>query len=182
MSLQHIILGLLKFNSMSGYDLKQLIDQSTAHFWYSDLSQIYRALDANHVAGWVSVKDDAESSRQRKVYSITDDGETALMDWLTSDFELNRARRPELAKLFFGRFVPTDTVRRQVKKRLQVLQGYLATYQMLHEQISSFEDEHPIDVLYWLITIDNGVRVTTAQIEWCDATLQQLDKIERMQP
>src|SRR5215207_4810798 len=87
MSLPHILLGFLNYNPQSGYDLKQVIDQTTQHFWYCDLSQIYRALDTLTEKGWATSSEDESNNRQRKIYTITPDGQTALKEWLAQDFE-----------------------------------------------------------------------------------------------
>ncbi len=43
MSLQHILLGLLR-EPASGYDLKAYFDKSVRYFWAAELSQIYPTL------------------------------------------------------------------------------------------------------------------------------------------
>ncbi|NJL95289.1 MAG: PadR family transcriptional regulator [Anaerolineae bacterium] len=181
MSLRHIILGLLKYQPFSGYDLKQTIDASTRHLWHCDLPQIYRALDANLQAGWVSVEADDASPRHRKLYSLTPAGEAALLDWLAEPLEVQPVRLPNLARLFFGRFAPLDQLRDQMHTYRSQLQARLSVYQTVQARLQNAEDLHPVDLKFWLITVDNGLRLTEASLAWCEQTLNTLAEIERMQ-
>ena len=50
MSLQHILLGLLR-EPASGYDLKAYFDSSVRYFWAAELSQIYPTLQRMEKSG-----------------------------------------------------------------------------------------------------------------------------------
>ncbi|MFP4321253.1 MAG: PadR family transcriptional regulator [Anaerolineales bacterium] len=184
MSLRHIILGLLKSEGeLSGYDIKQLIEDGINMFWYADLSQIYRALSDLEAAEWVLSTPDPDNNRQRKVYHITPTGDVALQDWLTSDIKLKQFRRSDLARLFFGRLAPPDRLREQVvalrteyEQRLAAIRG--AQQYILEQDMAKY----PQDAPYWLITVDQGIRVLQAQIDWCNATLQTLDQLNNHSP
>ena len=45
MSLKHAILGFLNYQPQTGYELKEVFDDSVQHFWLADQSQIYRTLN-----------------------------------------------------------------------------------------------------------------------------------------
>ena len=51
----YVILGMLGWRSMSGYEIKSLVDHSTRLFWAASYSQIYpelrRLADAGLIAG-----------------------------------------------------------------------------------------------------------------------------------
>ena len=38
--LKFALLGVLNYQSMNGYEIKQFMDSSTGHFWFAKLSQI----------------------------------------------------------------------------------------------------------------------------------------------
>ena len=83
MSLQHAILGFLNYNSLTGYDLKKILDTSVRHFWAADQSQIYRTLNRLSDRGLVEMEIINQSERpDRKVYSITKAGRDELRDYL----------------------------------------------------------------------------------------------------
>ena len=56
MSLAYAILGLLTYESLTGYELKQRFDCSINYFWSAHLSQIYRELNVLEKKELVTVK------------------------------------------------------------------------------------------------------------------------------
>lgn len=177
--LQFILLGLLKLDGgQSGYDLKQTIDVSIRHFWYSDYSQVYRALDALEKAGWVVSIEDVSNPHKRKIYNITEQGETAFQEWLHQDFEMQPIRQPILAKLFFGRFASKQRLKEQIREYRQHFVETQQIYAVVPAIIQSSAEENPHDIPFWLMTLDLGARAMQVYIDWCDAVLKQLEEQE----
>ena len=178
MSLQYIILGLLKnAGSLSGYDLKQIIDRSTSNFWYCDLSQIYRALNAIEKAEWVTSTANESNKRHRITYSLTEQGEIALQNWLEEDIEYDLIRQPELARFFFGKYIPPERLRQQLIAHRTHAESRLSRYLQIKAEIESSRNKAPEDVPYWIMTVQRGILDTKASIEWCDDALEQLEKL-----
>ena len=107
MSLKHGLLGLLNYEPMTGYDLDKLFNISLGYFWQAQYSQVYSELDKMEKKGWLTservIQDDKPNKR---VYSITAEGKTAFMDWLStpetdvkSSFKIKSAF---LMRLFFA--------------------------------------------------------------------------------
>ncbi|MBP7736867.1 MAG: PadR family transcriptional regulator [Spirochaetes bacterium] len=89
MVLHHVLLGLIKLRpSVSGYELKSIIDKSTGYFFTASLSQIYPALKHLHNNGFVTFKEEPLVGKQdRKVYTITRKGKDELQAWLAEPME-----------------------------------------------------------------------------------------------
>lgn len=108
MKLERILLGLINLHpSVSGYELRAIINKSTGYFFTAALSQIYPALRALSTDGLITYEVEPLVGKQdRKVYAITADGLKALTAWLREPLELERslnAFREFLLKLtFFG--------------------------------------------------------------------------------
>ncbi len=180
MSLPHIILGFLKTGgALSGYDLKGYIDESTRHFWYCDLSQIYRALDTLKENGWATGTEDPDNNRNRITYTLTPEGESELQKWLTTDFEFHRFRHDVLAKIFFGHFTPPERLREQILDYRRTFASLSETYQRIEGRMDEDWADYPDHVAYWLMTLDLGKRSTQATVEWCDAVLEKLNQLEK---
>ena len=76
-------MGLLSLGPMSGYQLRQLIDESIGNFWTESYGQIYPTLRRLAAEGMVTVKTEREKGRaERKVYTLTKAGHNRLRDWL----------------------------------------------------------------------------------------------------
>src|SRR5687768_3931891 len=80
----YVILGLLTFREMSGYDLKQLINKSITHFYWSPAkSQIYGELRRLESHGLVTMREVPQTLRpDKRLYRITPQGTEAMMRWL----------------------------------------------------------------------------------------------------
>jgi DNA-binding PadR family transcriptional regulator len=104
MSLAYAILGFLHKEGMTGYELKNYcFDQSIAHLWPADQAQIYKTLDKLVERGWITCSVEMQRDRpHRKVYSITETGKAALLQWLQCHQPLPTIREPLLVQLFFA--------------------------------------------------------------------------------
>jgi len=109
----YVVLGSLSFGPRSGYDIKQLADISTRHFWAISYGQIYPELRRLSASGLVSAEDASRGTRHRTVYHLTDRGRQMLNEWVSEPALTKVEIRDEmLLKLFFADAVPRkDTVR-----------------------------------------------------------------------
>jgi PadR family transcriptional regulator, regulatory protein AphA len=100
------ILGLLAlWGPLSGYDLKHLCDHILAPMWGAAQSQIYKELRRMKELGWVEMEREEQESRpDRKVYSITEKGQTALRKWQAQPPDVFQIRDELLLKVLLGTF------------------------------------------------------------------------------
>jgi len=91
LKLEFILLGLINLHpSISGYELKTIINKSTGYFFTAALSQIYPALKAMYNQGLITYEIEPLVGKQdRKVYSITPDGMQMLRSWLLEPLALD---------------------------------------------------------------------------------------------
>ena len=152
----------------TGYDIKQLVDNSTRHFWAASYGQIYPELRRLEAAGLLRSRSEPSGGRRRTIYEVTDAGRTALLEWLQSDQPPAWELRDEgLLKLFFS---DLDRPERQ----LAVLGQIRAGLERKHAQLAGMErslEEAPTGPR---LTLDYGMRMTEAMIEWCTSTERRL--------
>ncbi|GAC1504167.1 MAG: PadR family transcriptional regulator [Candidatus Dormibacteraceae bacterium] len=99
----YVILGILHLGPHSGYDIKQLADLSTRHFWATSYGQIYPELKRLTESGLIKPKDASRGTRQRTLYHLTAKGQKALHTWVADPAIENLEIRDEmLLKLFFA--------------------------------------------------------------------------------
>jgi PadR family transcriptional regulator, regulatory protein AphA len=99
----YVILGILGLGPHSGYDIKQLADVSTRHFWATSYGQIYPELKRLTESGLIKPKDASKGTRQRTLYSLTAKGQQTLRTWVSSPSIQSLEIRDEmLLKLFFA--------------------------------------------------------------------------------
>ncbi|MBK8020359.1 MAG: PadR family transcriptional regulator [Chloroflexi bacterium] len=100
MSIRYAILGMLSWQPLTGYDLKQYFRDSLTMYWSGSSNQIYNTLVDLHQEGLVTREtEDQETGPSRKVYSITTAGEEALRAWLFTAPELPEVKHPFLIQL-----------------------------------------------------------------------------------
>lgn len=174
MSLRHAILGLLTIKPMSGYELKKVIDESVAHFWTSDQSQVYRTLADLVTNGLASRRTVVHEDRPNMhVHSVTELGVAELDSWLASPLHTPPTRDPFLLRIFFADRLPPDRIRALLQARRQEMNEYLATLEAIQQP------SEPADIgqALRLTTLDYGIALAKAELAWLEAAQQRLERI-----
>ena len=180
MSLKHTLLGFLNYGSMTGYELKKIFDPSIGHFWNAELSQMYPTLKQLESEGLVEMEVEVQADKpNRKVYSITDDGARELSDWLTQPATHDQIREPLMIKVFFGASLPKQELIAVLRHRADELRQTIEAHEQGRVLIEKFAGTFGLDRegFFWDLTVDAGVKYCSAGIEWIEAAI---DKIERL--
>ena len=99
----YVILGILGLGPHSGYDIKQLADLSTRHFWATSYGQIYPELKRLTKSGLLKAEDAPRGTRHRTLYHLTPKGKQTLRAWVADPAIKTLEIRDEmLLKLFFA--------------------------------------------------------------------------------
>ncbi len=108
----YAVLGLLARRPGSGYELGTRAATSVDHFWPLTRTHIYGELAKLEALGYVAgVEVEQKHLPDKRVYSVTAEGERALQAWLADpDPGIPRPRQPMLVKLFFGEHVSPEQV------------------------------------------------------------------------
>jgi PadR family transcriptional regulator AphA len=97
-----VILGMLAARPRSGYEIKQLVDQSARFFWAASYGQIYPELKKLEEAGLIAGNDSSQGARQRTTFRLTPEGKRAAREWISRPSEVLETRDEGLLKLFFA--------------------------------------------------------------------------------
>ena len=96
----------------SGYEIKQLVDNSARFFWAASYGQIYPELNKLEDAGLISGTDASQGARQRTVFKLTAKGRRAAEEWIKREAAGIRTPGRGLLELFFaGSIEPSRTAR-----------------------------------------------------------------------
>lgn len=91
----HLLLGFLSHEPMTGYDMKKRIDHPVGLFWQAGYGSIYPALARLEEQGYVSKKSARDYGRERIEYAITDEGCAVLNEWVKGLQQgMNSVRKP----------------------------------------------------------------------------------------
>jgi DNA-binding PadR family transcriptional regulator len=121
MDVRTICLGILTRGSATGYEIKKLFDDDGyQHFVEASFGSIYPALNRLTEEGLVSVREEAQEKRpDRKVYSITQAGRSALIASLLKPLPEDKHRSPFVFAMLFADLLPHEHVS-------NMLNGYIA--------------------------------------------------------
>ena len=173
-----VILGILASGGdLSGYDIRQWIEQAIGFFWSESFGQIYPELKRLAKDGLIKPVAPEGKGRDVKRYRITPAGRAALRKWLDAPPVSERPRSELLLKVFFGASADPSTVRRfimeagaQAARRLKAMKAA--------EALVLREDRASRDLAYSLITILNGQHAAAARIAWSQSALRLLEANE----
>lgn len=110
MSIKHVILGFLSETPLTGYDLKKKFSDSPVFHWSGNNNQIYKALAELHDEQLVSLEIQHQDDKPpRKIYTLTEVGQTALKQWMMTTPELPQMRNALLMQLrWAGKLTPDE--------------------------------------------------------------------------
>jgi len=97
-----VILGMLGLRPMCGYEIKQLVDNSTRFFWAASYGQIYPELRRLSEQGLIEGEADPDTSRRRIEFRLTAAGRDRLVEWLAEEPRIQESRDESLLKVFFS--------------------------------------------------------------------------------
>ncbi|MBM4323054.1 MAG: PadR family transcriptional regulator [Deltaproteobacteria bacterium] len=174
---KYAILGILSLGPMSGYDIKKMFQKSVAKFWNESYGQIYPLLKMLVDDGFAIRSIEKQVGKpDRHVYSLTGKGREELQRWLIEPVERQIGRIEIALKLFFGRQVSLPDNIRQVEHFREIQHRELEELKALEERVKEEKAGNP-NLAYWLMTVNYGLHITSALIQWCDETLSAMNKL-----
>jgi PadR family transcriptional regulator, regulatory protein AphA len=171
----YVILGKLKvLGRASGYDLKRDIDSTLRAFWAISQAQIYPVLARLERDGLVEGRSEPRGRRQRRVFTLTDDGEEALREWLRTDESLSYELRDQgMLKLFFADVLDRDdalALVRKIRARHERMLGRLREMEPRGIKAAEVGVAFPLHTLRWAFAIHE------ATLDYCAALEAELEK------
>jgi DNA-binding PadR family transcriptional regulator len=167
-STAYVILGMLRREPLSGYEIKALVDNSTRFFWAASYGQIYPELKRLSEAGLVEGVDSPTGGRKRTVYEITADGEAELKAWLRQPPEVFEMRDEGLLKLFFADALPP----REAVEIVRAMRSHREGMNRRLRELEPTKDEKTAS--YPLLVLRCGIEFTDWFVDWCDRVEAQI--------
>jgi PadR family transcriptional regulator AphA len=158
----YVILGFVRNEPRSGYEIKALVDNSTRFFWAASYGQIYPELKRLAEIGLIVGSDSPTGGRRRTVYEITADGEEELRAWLRQPPQALEMRDEGLLKLFFADALPRG-------EAVAIVRAMRAHRLEVNAQLRSIEAlKGEIDDPYPKIVLRGGIEFTQWFADWCE--------------
>ena len=164
----YVILGFVRNEPRSGYEIKALVDNSTRFFWAASYGQIYPELKRLSEAGLITGSDSPTGGRKRTIYEITADGEEELRAWLRQTPETFEMRDEGLLKLFFANALSRE-------EAVEILRSMRAKRLAVYRQLKAIEElKGEIEDPFPMIVLQGGLEFSQWFADWCGRMEAQL--------
>lgn len=181
MSLSYGILGFLNYSPMTGYELAKVFKDSINFFWHAQNSHIYLELKKLEKNGYIQGETIIQTGKpNKKVFSITDKGKNAFIEWLinNSKDETAETKSAFLIKVFFSGNVPPNKSIQMLKKYKQDLINYSKSMESIPNSINMYSQGlDSYQSLYWQFTADYGNALIETNIAWADRCIKKLEEL-----
>ena len=165
----YVILGMLAWRPMSGYDIKAIVDHSTRFFWAASYGQIYPELRRLAEAGLVAGEAEAGSGRRRTAFTLTANGREALRLWLAQEPSTFEQRDEALLKLFFSAAAPETAAATLDAKR--------AYHEDKLKRLREIEATGNAEGFTELV-LRYGIESSEWMVDWCEREAARLRRAE----
>jgi DNA-binding PadR family transcriptional regulator len=176
MSLNHAILGFLRYGPQTGYDLKKVFDTSVRHFWPAQQSQIYQSLGKLTESGFIECEVIPQTDRpNRKLFHITETGRSELHHWLTEPLVERTLRVPLLIQVFFAGGLTDEEIVRLLEFKATEIRSILQRYESGSTRHPVHSKSHPKrDQFFWYLTLDFGIDNARHSLAWLESAIDRI--------
>ena len=165
--LNYIILGMIFDCTASGYDIKKYIQKGIGIFYKASYGSIYPTLKKLTEDGLVTVTEEEQGARQKKLYTITAKGQQIFLKWLSEPIspEEGNGNNSHLARVYFYDKLPYETVKQQLLDYELNNTIYLRKLLLLKDNFQSPEIQGKY--YYKISTLYYGIAILQETIRWC---------------
>jgi DNA-binding PadR family transcriptional regulator len=166
----YVILGMLRNEPRSGYEIKRAVDNSTRFFWAASYGQIYPELRELAKAGLVEGESQPTGGRRRTVYHLTDAGREELRRWLDRLPERLELRDEGLLKLFFAGAAEPGKAVEIIDAKRRLMEEKLAALREIEPYAAAAASADPFPYL----VLRYGLESSEWVIAWCERARTEL--------
>ncbi len=181
MSLRFMLLGIIKDQPVSGYDLNKYFKMVVHFFWSADQSRIYRTLHEMESDGLVRVECvEQADSPDKKLYHITEAGRAELKHWLEEPAPSLPNRMPWLGQIFFADDLSTEETIALLQRRITQLEAELAELERrVHRDSLRDFITNPATARsnrMHALTLDYGIQSVRFQLGWLHEAIEMIQQ------
>ena len=119
MDVKTLCLGVLTEGDKTGYEIKRCFETAFSHFFVAGFGSIYPALAELSRRGLVTSRSVEQEGRpDKKIYSITPEGERVLGDELMGTPPRHKVRSEFLVLMYFAHLLPPERVAAMVDQMM----------------------------------------------------------------
>lgn len=172
---QFAVLGLLTRKSMSGYDIKMVLERMANFYWSESNAQLYPMLKKLEQDGMVTSSiDESSGARQRRIYAITPLGQQFLRDWLLKPVAPSKQREEFFLKLQFAPNLSTEETLGHIKQYQEEVEDRL---QLLDTMMDRVQEELVSNkaLPFAELILEHYQMLFQAKLAWCERAMKKLN-------
>ncbi|MBD2054685.1 PadR family transcriptional regulator [Oculatella sp. FACHB-28] len=179
MALKHTILAFLSRQPLSGYEVaKEFTEGFGGCFWKASQQQVYAELAKLEQQGCVTYEAIPQAGRlDKKIYSITPEGNQLLIDWLSQPTEPTAIREDLGVMGLAGHLVPNQVVCREIERRQKLHREMAQHLKKMDEHFANHLDSLELKDLYMHLIIRRAIRYQEDWVAWCDEALEAIERV-----
>jgi DNA-binding PadR family transcriptional regulator len=181
MALKHAILAFLSRQPLSGYEVAKEFDEGFGNcFWKASQQQVYVELVKLEQQSNVTYEAIPQSGRlDKKIYSITTQGQKELTNWLMKPTEPTTIREDLGVIGLAGHLIDMEVIVREIGRRRQLHLEKVHQIQKLDEQFAKNLESLTHKDLYMHLIIRRAIRYQQDWVAWCDEALQAITALPK---
>ena len=182
--MEYLLLGLLMLSPMTGYELQQFIKKNLSLICSHSAGSVQTALAKLEREQKIVGIETYSGKRPKKTYSITDHGRQVFSKWVAQPMQASKAKKMELAHLFFAGFATPDEQRAAIQNYIHQIEETHGTLVALKKQFETIRTNHESTDLNWQqvlrfqgYTIDYGIAAAEFECHWYRHLLDELEPV-----
>lgn len=177
MSLKHAILVILEKEPAAGYDLLQKFRESLGYFWNAKHQQIYKQLKQLLDDQLITVKmDHQENKPDKKIYSITTQGQAELVSWLSTPSTPSKINDVLLVKIYSANASNLHLINEELHSHIALHQKTLSTLLEIELTYKGLSEELRHQYRFPYLTLRRGILIEQAWLTWANEAIQLFKK------
>jgi DNA-binding PadR family transcriptional regulator len=160
------VLSVLSLGEHSSYELARQMKMSLHYFWPRAESNVYAESKRLVAAGLAATRTEWNGGRKRTVYSITDPGRAALVEWLAEGSSPQRYETEALLKVFFAENGTRDDLLRAIRELRDEARTAIEHFQRIADIYARGEGAYPDRFALSAITARLLIEQQAATVRW----------------
>ena len=183
--MENVVLGLLIIQSLTLYELNRAFKQGISMFYSASYGSLQITIKNLLNKGLIVFEEKVEKGRNKKVYSITEQGRAAFYQWMSGEIPANKLEVTALSKVYFLGLIQNTEQKKhillEILSKIHRVQGELTE---MNEEISRLEiPAFYRDIFkYQLKTLDYGIQSHSFARGWFLALLDDLESLPEPSP
>ncbi|GAA3405314.1 PadR family transcriptional regulator [Paenibacillus hodogayensis] len=179
-SSRYALLSLLAREPLSGYDIKQQMNNRLAPFWKIGSNQVYPELTKMEEEGLIRLQGVEQHTYRpaRKLYEITEAGRQAIIAWTVEPVEMDYGTRDDfLLKTYNTWLIDPQTMVDRMEHARRQHEERLFFYESKAEELKQqrrLASPHADPIASTLFVIEFGIRWERLYIQWCEDMIKDL--------